>query len=140
MSEQLQGGLAALQTIQAEIRENEVRYRDLLDNQADVIVRRDARGCLTFVNQAFRRVFGLESRAVLGTPFAPRVVDGDETKPLIAGSALRQQRYTQEIETAVGLRWFEWEEHAVPTSETGALEVQCHGRDVTERRRAEVEL
>ena len=34
--------------------------------------------------------------------------------PLAPGGALRQQRYVQEIETARGPRWFEWEEHAVP--------------------------
>ena len=53
---------------------------------------------------------------------------------------MRQQRYVQEIDTAAGPRWFEWEEHAVPVSETALPEVQCLGRDITEERHAEAEL
>src|SRR4029453_11203171 len=50
VGERLERGLEALRDIQWEIRENEARYRDLLDNQADIILRRDADACLTFVN------------------------------------------------------------------------------------------
>jgi PAS domain S-box-containing protein len=113
IGDRLERGLESLKDVQWEVRENEARYRDLLDNQADLILRRDAHGCLTFVNQAFCRVFGVERNSVLGRPFAPRVLDGDKATPLTPGGALRQQRYAQEIETARGPRWFEWEEHAV---------------------------
>jgi PAS domain S-box-containing protein len=141
IGERLERGLEALKDIQWEMRENEARYRDLLDNQADLILRRDADGCLTFVNQAFCRVFGIDRGAVLGRPFAPRVLAGDTATPLAPGGPLRQQRYAQEIETARGPRWFEWDEHAVPASTMMAVpEVQCLGRDITERRRAEAEL
>ena len=77
IGDRLERGLEELKDIQWEIRENEARYRDLLDNQADVILRRDAEGRLTFVNQAFCRVFGLERRDVLGQVFAPSVVAGE---------------------------------------------------------------
>src|SRR4249920_1363351 len=140
IGERLERGLEALKDIQWEIRENEARYRDLLDNQTDLILRRDKDGCLTFVNQAFCRVFGIDRSAVLGHPFAPRVLAGDKATPLVPGGALRQQRYAQEIETARGPRWFEWDEHTVPAHEAAIPEVQCLGRDITERRRAEAEL
>ena len=100
IGDRLERGLESLKDIQWEVRENEARYRDLLDNQADLILRRDAQGCLTFVNQAFCRVFGVDRNSVLGRPFAPRVLDGDNATPLAPGGALRQQRYAQEIETA----------------------------------------
>ena len=140
IGDRLERGLEALKDIQWEVRENEARYRDLLDNQADLILRRDAQGCLTFVNQAFCRVFGVDRNSVLGRPFAPRVLDGDNATPLAPGGALRQQRYAQEIETARGPRWFEWEEHAVQGHEPAACEVQCLGRDITERRSSEADL
>ena len=98
------------------------------------------RAGLTFVNRGFCSVFGLEREEVLGRPFAHRVLAGDAMAPLAPGGALRQQRYVQEIDTAAGPRWFEWEEHAVPGSETPVAEVQCLGRDITEERRAEAEL
>ena len=131
IGERLERGLEELKDIQWEIRENEARFRDLLDNQADVILRRDAEGRLTFVNQAFCRVFGLERRVMLGQVFAPNVISGEEIVPLAPGAALRQQRYVQEIETTGGPRWFEWEEHAVPAAGTAVPEVQCLGRDIT---------
>jgi PAS domain S-box-containing protein len=140
VGERLERGLEALQDMQWEIRENEARYRDLLDNQADLILRRDAEGCLTFVNQAFCRAFDVDRGAALGRPFAPRVLAGDRANPLTADGAVRRQRYVQEIETARGPRWVEWEEHAVAAGSRAVAEVQCVGRDITERRRVEAEL
>jgi PAS domain S-box-containing protein len=140
IGERLERGLEALKDIQWEIRENEARYRDLLDNQADVILRRNAQGQLTFVNQAFRRTFGLDRSGVLGHVFEPRVLAGDAATPLAPSSDRRHQRYVQQIETARGQRWFEWEEHAVVAGDAAIPEVQCSGRDITERRRTEADL
>jgi PAS domain S-box-containing protein len=140
IGDRLERGLEALKDIQWEIRENEARYRDLLDNQADVILRRDAEGRLTFVNQAFCRVFGVERRDVLGEVFAPSVLAGDMVAPLAPGLARREQRYVQQIETSAGPRWFEWEEHVVAAADAAVPEVQCLGRDVTEGRETEAEL
>ena len=113
IGDRLERELETLKDIQWEIRENEARYRDLLDNQTDVILRRDAAGRLTFVNQAFCRLFGLERGTVLGRAFSPKALAGDTATPLSPGSELRQQRYVQQIETMRGPRWFEWDEHAV---------------------------
>ena len=85
-------------------------------------------------------MFGLERRRCSAARSRPRVFAGEAVAPLTPGGALRQQRYVQEIETAAGPRWFEWEEHAVPGSETAVAEVQCLGRDITEERHAEAEL
>jgi PAS domain S-box-containing protein len=140
VGETLEQRLEELKDLQWQIRENEARYRDLLDNQADVILRRDAEGRLTFVNQAFCRVFGRERAAVLGQPFRPAVFAGQHPRLLTPSAAIRSQRYMQEIETAVGPRWFQWEEHIVATGEGAMPEVQSQGRDVTEARLAEAEL
>ena len=140
IGDRLERGIEELKDLQWQIRENETRYRDLLDNQADVILRRDAEGRLTFVNQAFCRVFGHDRAAVLGHPFRPRVFAGDEACPLAPGAAIRHQRYVQEIETAGGPRWFEWEEHTVPAGEGAVAEVQSLGRDITETRRVQEQL
>src|SRR5262249_49086596 len=111
-----------------------------LDAQADVILRRDEQGHLTFVNEAFCRTFNCERSAVLGTAFRPQVLGGEAAAPLTLGGAVHRQRYTQLIETAEGVRWYEWDEHAVPASEGRPAEVQCLGRDVTERQRTEALL
>ena len=140
IGDRLEKRLEALKDIQWEMRESEARYRDLLDNQADVILRRDAEGRLTFVNRSFCRLFGLDRDAVLGRPFRPEVLGGDAATPLAAGSHVRQQRYVQQIETVEGPRWFEWDEHVVLAGDAAIPEVQCIGRDITERRRTEDDL
>ena len=139
IGDRLERGLETLKDVQWEIRENEVRYRDLLDNQADAILRRDEEGRLTFVNQAFCRVFGVERRDVLGRAFAPSVVSGDVVVPLAPGLGRREQRYVQQIQTSSGPRWFEWQEHVV-SADAAVPEVQCVGRDITEARETEAEL
>jgi PAS domain S-box-containing protein len=129
-----------LRDIQWQIRESEARCRDLLDNQEDVILRRDGEGRLTFVNRAFCRVFAIERRTALGRCFRPQVIAGDAPKPLAPDSSPRRQRYVQQIETSRGPRWFAWEEHTVSLVNGAVPEIQCLGRDVTEQRRAESDL
>ena len=114
------------------------RYRDLLDSQADVLLRRDAEGRLMFVNRAFCRAFGVDRNAVLGRAFAPKVLAGDAPGLPPAGGPKRRRRYTQQIATATGARWFEWDEQELGAG--AGAEVQCSGRDVTERLREQVEL
>jgi len=74
IGERLERGLEARKDIQWQLRENEARYRDLLDNQADVILRRDARARLTFLNRAFCGVLGVAREDVPGRPFVHRVL------------------------------------------------------------------
>jgi PAS domain S-box-containing protein len=140
VGERPERGVEALQDPHWKIRAEEARYRDLLDNQTDVLLRRDEDGRLTFVNRAFCRMFGMDSSAALGQAFLPRVLSGDRRAPLAPGGTLCRQRYVQEIETARGARWFEWEEHWVAAGDVGVVEVQCRGRDITESLQAEVEL
>jgi two-component system, sensor histidine kinase and response regulator len=132
--------LEVLQDIRWELSESEVRFRNLLDSQDDIILRRDGRGRLTFVNRAFCRAFGVERDDVLGTEFWPRVVEGNNAEPLMPDNGKRRQVYVQRIETTSGRRWISWEEYSVPAIEGGMPEVQALGRDITEQRRVEAEL
>jgi PAS domain S-box-containing protein len=132
--------LEQLQDLQWQLNENEQRYRALLDAQEDMILRRDENGRLTFVNKAFLAAFGFAAEEVLGTVFAIEALDGAEPPPLATTDEIRQQRYAQEVRTARGPRWIEWEERLVAAADGSSLEVQCVGRDITEQRTAEAQL
>ncbi len=132
--------LEQLQDLQWQINENEQRYRALLDAQEDMILRRDDEGRLTFVNKAFLAMFGVTSEAVLGAPFEIEALHGEGPQPLVTTDEVRYQRYAQQVRTARGPRWIEWEERLVPAADGSSLEVQCVGRDVTEQRNAEAQL
>ena len=126
-----------LQDLRWELRDNDTRYRELLDSLDDMIIRRDATGKLTFVNSAFCRMFAIDARDCLGKPWTAPVITNDE-QPSAAPATSR--RYCQNLVTVGGERWIEWEEHSVPVPGSCANELQCVGRDVTERRRYEAEL
>ena len=128
-----------LKDAQWELSESEFRYRDLLDAQDDVILRRDAQGRLTFVNRAFSQVFGFDGDEVLGKPFRPVVHEGESPESAIFQHDKRRT-YTQRIDTAHGARWYAWEEQLIPAAQGHAQQYQAIGRDTTAERRAQAEL
>jgi PAS domain S-box-containing protein len=140
LGHRLERSIESLKDMQWELKESESRYRDLLDSQQDVILRRDASGRLLFVNQAFCRVFGVEAASVLGRGFRPRKLDGADASTEFPSTGERRRHYVQRVETSAGPRWFAWDDYAIPGDETSALEVQTVGRDITEQREAETEL
>jgi len=136
----LERRLEHLQDLQWELRDNEARYRGLLDAQEDMILRRDDVGRLTFANKAFLSKFALAADDVLGKPFRIEVIEGDGPEPLSTTDEVRQRRFTQQVATVAGARWIEWEEQLVPASDGSSLEVQSVGRDITLQRQAEMQL
>jgi two-component system, sensor histidine kinase and response regulator len=132
--------LERLKDIQWEIDENIARYRDLLDSQQDIIERRDAAGRLIYANSAYCKTFDLDHTSIAGNPFKPEVVSQDDTVPNDVNHTRARHRYTQEIQTASGPRWFEFEQHKLPVTGTAAAEIQCVGRDITERMRLQIDL
>ena len=110
-----------------EAREAEVRARGLLEAQGDLIVRRDARGQITYANDAYCRFAGQSHSDVLGRASALTVVE--QTPVSVLGDGTRAQ--DQKIDTPQGPRWVAWRDVTVRT-ETGT-ETQSVGRDVTDR-------
>ena len=140
ISARLERRLEHLQDLQWELKDNETRYRGLLDTQEDMILRRDDVGRLTFANKAFLGKFALAADDVLGKPFRLDVLEGEGPEPLATTDEVRHRRFTQQVATVGGPRWIEWEEQLVPASDGSSLEVQSVGRDVTVQRQAETQL
>ncbi|MGQ0674298.1 MAG: ATP-binding protein [Hyphomicrobium sp.] len=138
--QRLERRIEQLKDLQWEISENESRCRDLLDSQDDMILRRDGSDRLTFVNRAFCRAFGLDADEAIGSEFRPTVLAADGPQRSEVIGERRRRQFLQEIATSAGPRWIEWEEQDVPSPAGDGDEVQCIGRDVTERRRARAEL
>lgn len=131
----LESGLEDLRDAQWQARENEMRYRNLLDSQLDVIIRRDKDGRLIFVNQAFCTLFGCAGNSVLGERLQIEVLAGDQVSevPFNAG----RRRYVQQISTVKGPLWFAWEDQVIAGGTPSEDELQSVGRDITEQRRVQ---
>jgi len=129
----------ALQDLQWEVQEREARYRDLLDHQDDVILRRGADDRLTFVNDGYCRVFGVTRQEALGQPFRLPLANGDAqaSDAAPAGPVPRRRSQVVQLATVDGPRWFIWEDFAVSDADGALTEIQSVGHDVTEQREAE---
>ena len=126
----------------ARLYQSEIRYKGLVDAQGDAIFRRDASSRLTYANEAFFKLFGLEPAHAIGYPFAPELHPG---KPRAAVRQLRRPRNraadaritTSMCAPRMGWRWISWEDYAVRDGHGRLVEVQSVGRDITERKALE---
>lgn len=129
-----------LQDLHWAINENEARYRDLLDEQSEMILRRGPDDRLTYVNRAFAATFDLDPADAIGTTFRPAILQTEPGSSLELTGDLYRRHSVELIVTSAGSRWIEWDEHSVPGSAEGIREIQSIGRDVTDERRAAHDL
>ena len=116
-----------------ELKEAEERARSLFESQGDLIVLRDSDGLITSVNDAYC-VLAQRSRAeLLGSSFALPVLEQGESTLELNGTRIHDQR----VETALGPRWIAWREGLVRIDANHPAELQCVGRDVTDRTETE---
>ena len=140
----LETSLAAAAAANAQLNQSEVRYKGLVDAQGDAIFRRSADSRLTYGNDAFFKLFGLNPRQAVGRPFAPEP-HPDSRAPLFGSfggleTGRVRVRYDQHVRTAYGWRWLAWEDYAVRDGLGRLVEVQSVGRDITERKAMEEAL
>ena len=129
-----------LQLINVDLKENEQRYKGLVDAQGDAILRRWPDGRLTFVNDAFCTLFGVKRDDVIGRAFAPTFHPNDPPPMLhdFQESAERPSlRYDQRVKTTRGWRWYAWEDYPIRGAGGVLTEIQSVGRDITDRKEAE---
>jgi len=135
----LESSLKNAAAINARLNQSEARYKGLVDAQGDAIFRRDAQSRLTYGNDAFFRLFGLNPTRALGYPFAPE--PHPQSRAPVFGSFLEsgqlRARFDQHVKTARGYRWIAWEDFAVRDSHGRLVEVQSVGRDITDRKTLE---
>ena len=137
----LEASLANAAAINARLNQSEARYKGLVDAQGDAIFRRDAENRLTYGNDAFFKLFGLDPARAIGHPFMPE--PHPETRDAAAGlldAGSNRARYDQHVKTAQGYRWIAWEDFAVRDSHGRLVEIQSVGRDITDRKSLEEAL
>ena len=116
-----------------ELREAEERARSLFESQGDLIVLRDADGCITFVNDAYCELAGLPRGALVGSHLTLDVLEQGDAAIETNGTRIHDQK----VATALGPRWIAWREGLVRTDAGQPAEMQCVGRDVTDRTETE---
>jgi PAS domain S-box-containing protein len=116
-----------------ELKEAEQRVRRLFESQGDLIVLRDGEGCITFANDAYCKLAKRSRDALIGSRFALEVLEQGEVAIESDGTRIHDQR----IATALGPKWIAWREGFVRSDAGAPAEMQCIGRDVTDRTESE---
>jgi len=127
------------------LQESEIRYRAVIDAQADILCCYTTDGKITFVNQAYCQFFGV-------TPEEMQGVDHFGHVPEEACQAVRDQLARLSAETPIlthenrntdvqgESHWFLWSNQAILNDDGEIVEYQSVGRDITERKRIESKL
>jgi PAS domain S-box-containing protein len=131
------------QAAEEALKESEAKYRLIVENQTDLVVKVDADGRILFVSPSYCETFGRTEQELLGSHFMPQVHEEDRSATAEALKKLRQPPHTSYVErramTRSGWRWFGWAEKALLDEEGKVSAVIRVGRDVTERKRMEAE-
>ena len=132
-----------LMEAEEELRKSEEKYRLLVENQTDLLVKVDREGRFNFVSPSYCRMFGKTEDDLLGKTFTP-LVHSDDRKPTeMEMQKLSQPPYTAYIEqramTKDGWKWLAWVDTAILDDQGNVKEIIGLGRDISEKKRAEVE-
>ena len=124
---------------------SEQRYLGLLEDQTEVICRFKADGTILYVNDAFVRLFGTQRERLVGNHWQPKSLPDDLRLATTAphGLSVRRPIVTTESRVAtVGneAHWMQFINRGFFDDSGQLVEIQAVGRDITERRHAELAL
>ena len=133
--------ITARKQAEQELKESGEKYRLLVENQTDLVVKVDPEGRFLFVSPSYCEKFGKTESELLGKKFMPLVYEEDRKSTARAMEALYKPPYTVYIEqramTKEGWRWFAWVDTAVLDDKKDVMAIIGVGRDITERKQAE---
>jgi PAS domain S-box-containing protein len=127
---------------EAALRQTEERYRDIVEDQTELICRFLSDGTLTFVNGAYARYFDQTPEALVGKSFWPLIPEAAHAKSREFLASITPQHPVASIEHPVltpggEIRWQQWTDRAIFDVDGQVIEYQAVGRDITDRKRAE---
>jgi PAS domain S-box-containing protein len=116
-----------------ELQEAEGRARSLFESQGDLIAMHDAEGRISFVNDAYCLMAERPRETLIGSRFSFEILEQGESALEDNGTRIHDQK----IATRLGPRWIAWREGFIRSDAGQPAELQCVGRDVTDRTETE---
>ncbi len=127
-----------------EIRKSENRYKAVVEDQTELIIRYKSNGEITFVNDAYCRYFNVEKEKIIGynhkelnnhrfyNKFINNIKSLNHDNPSITDE--------YEIDTPKGWRIIQMTDRVIYGYQDEIIEYQSVGKDITERKKAEISL
>lgn len=123
------------------LKKSEEKYRLLVENQNDLIVKVDMEGYLIYVSPSYCELFGKAENELLNRKFLPLVHPDDQVATTKAMERLSEAPHHVVLEqramTREGWKWLSWNDTAVLNEDGTVKEIIGVGRDITERKMAE---
>ncbi|HIK13114.1 MAG TPA: PAS domain S-box protein [Oscillatoriaceae cyanobacterium M33_DOE_052] len=123
---------------------SEARYRAIVEDQTELIVRYHLDGTLNFVNDAYCRYFGISRDVFLGHHYSPVVFSEDQEHVQNLVNSMSRDNPVVIIENRVvvggKIRWTQWVNRMIFDERGEFIEVQAVGRDIDDRKLAESAL
>ena len=118
-------------------------YRELVEQQGDLLVKVDAEGRFLFVNQSYCLMFGRTSEELIGQSFLPLVHPEDQAATAAAVATLSHPPHAcvmeQRAMTKDGWRWLQWSDHALLDADGRISAIIGVGRDIDAHKRQQAE-
>jgi PAS domain S-box-containing protein len=121
-----------------DLRKREEQYKEVVENQTDLICRWTPDGTCIFANEAYCRYFGRSCQEIIGKRFSPGVYEADEYKVQNHVKSLLPENPVHELEYRVVLpdgsvRWHHRYDHGFFGEDGSLVEIQAVSRDITDR-------
>ncbi len=141
----LMADLSGRRRAEETLEESRARYLAILDDQTELICRSAVDGVMTYVNEAYCRYFGKAREELLGHRFLPPLPDEDGRILADHLASLSRDRPLATLEHRViapggEMRWLRWTTRLIFDAQGHFSEYQSVGTDITEQKRAEMEL
>ncbi|MEH2079573.1 MAG: EAL domain-containing protein [Nostoc sp.] len=117
------------------LKQSEIRYRAIVEDQTELIIRYLPDGTLTFVNQAFAVYFGRSPEELIGSCYQPIIFEADRERVAQLVASMNTDNPVVIIENRVvledGVRWTQWHNRMLFDEQGCFIEFQSVGRDIT---------
>ncbi len=129
---------------QVELKESQEKYKLLVDNQTDLVIKVAANGDLLYASPSYSRLFDKKEKELTGTSFVQFIHPEDKGPTLEKLKKIKEPPYSvyteQRAHTRHGWRWIGWMNTAVKSPSGKITKIIMVGRDITQRKRAEDSL
>jgi PAS domain S-box-containing protein len=126
------------------LRKSEEKYRLLVENQNDLVVKVDEEGYFLYVSPSYCKLFGKSESELLNGKFMPLLHPDDRDSNTRAMEKLALPPHHVMLEqramTKDGWKWLSWNDSAIMDEDGDIKEIIGVGRDITDRKAAEIAL
>ncbi len=126
------------------LRISEEKYRMLVQNQTDLIIKLNVDGIIEYVSFSYCQTIGKTEDELLGKSFKPEIHEEDFVNAKSEFDKLHDTPFVTYVEarmmTVSGWKWFAWSGKAIVDEHNRIQSVIGVGRDITERKKVILKL